>query len=109
MAMRGLWRDQARVLAAVTPINREPIRPGRWVMLMASIWSRVRLAWWSDSRRTGRMFWMWAREAISGTTPRYLAWMAAWEATMLLRTVRPSRTMAAAVSSQVDSIPSTVA
>src|SRR5690242_14711663 len=57
------------------------------------------------SRTTGRMFWMCARLAISGTTPRYLAWSSAWVATTLERTSYPSATSAAAVSSQVDSMP----
>src|SRR3954468_2464548 len=51
------------------------------------------------------MFSMCARLAISGTTPRYLAWSSAWVATTLERTSYPSATTAAAVSSQVDSMP----
>src|SRR5579884_530733 len=51
------------------------------------------------------MFSMWARLAISGTTPRYRACRSAWLATTFDRTTFPSITTAAAVSSQVDSIP----
>ena len=47
-----------------------------------------------------------AREAISGITPPYRACSSMDEATTLESSSRP-RTMAAAVSSQVDSIPST--
>ena len=51
------------------------------------------------------MFSICARLAISGTTPRYLACSSAWLATALERTSNPSATTAAAVSSQVLSMP----
>ncbi len=43
---------------------------------------------------------MCLREAISGTTPPYLLWTAIWEAMTFDSMMRPSRTTAAAVSSQ---------
>src|SRR4051794_15355882 len=50
------------------------------------------------------MFSMCARLAISGTTPRNRACRSTWLATMLERTCTPSTTMAAPVSSHVDSM-----
>src|SRR4051812_27011663 len=47
----------------------------------------------------------WARAATSGTTPPNLAWRSICEETMLERTRWPSSTTAAAVSSQVVSMP----
>src|SRR5207249_97184 len=56
---------------------------------------------------TGTITSRWRREASSGTTPPYGAWMASWEATTLERTRRPPASTAAAVSSHELSIPST--
>src|SRR4051812_30574725 len=73
---------------------------------MASRSAKVQAAWARDSRNTGRRFSMCARLAISGTTPRYLAWRSICVATTLERTRRPSSTTDAPVSSQVDSMAS---
>jgi hypothetical protein len=53
---------------------------------------------------TGEIISRCLREAISGTTPPYSAWMATWEDITEERICRPSRTTAAAVSSQDVSI-----
>ena len=50
---------------------------------------------------------LWAREAISGTTPPNSACRSTWEDTTLDTTSDPPMTTAAAVSSQLVSIPST--
>jgi hypothetical protein len=96
----------ASVLAAVTPISSDPISPGRWATAIASSSSNPHSpAAASASRSTGRIFSRWARLAISGTTPRYFACSSTCDATIFERTKYPSATTAAAVSSQVDSMP----
>ena len=55
-------------------------------------------------RTTGTIWRRCSREASSGTTPPYFWWISICEATTLERTSRPSETMAAAVSSQEDSM-----
>src|ERR1035441_8291318 len=57
------------------------------------------------SRTTGTIARRCSREASSGTTPPYLPWVTICEATTEERTVVPSSTTAAAVSSQEDSMP----
>lgn len=95
----------ARVRAARVPTRREPTSPGVWVTAMASMLSRVSPASLRAFLITGLMASMWLRAAISGITPPYSAWISICDTTTLDKTFCPSSMIAAAVSSQEDSIP----
>jgi len=95
----------ANALAAVTPIRSAGVSPGQLATATASRSSPVIAASLSVSRRIGRMFSICARAAISGTTPPYFRCRSTCVATWLAITSRPSATTAAAVSSQLLSIP----
>ena len=66
-------------------------------------------AFLSASSTTGSTLSTCARDAISGTTPPYIACSGICEEITEEITCRPSRTIAAAVSSQLDSIAKIVA
>src|SRR5207249_2016518 len=97
----------ARDFATEHPTSREPTRPGPCVTAIPSRSGRRTPASASALSTTGTMTSRWRREASSGTTPPYGAWMASCEATTLERRRRPSASTAAAVSSHELSIPST--
>ena len=95
-------------MAADTPTRSEPTRPGPYVAATASISSSAMPACTMASAITGFSISTWARDAISGTTPPKRAWRSIWLEITDESCVRPSRTTAAAVSSQELSMPSTV-
>ena len=75
---------------------------------MASTSSRVLPASARALATVALMDSQWRRLAISGTTPPYSACSCTLVAMTLDSRVRPFSTRAAAVSSQVDSIPNTI-
>src|SRR3970282_250067 len=103
----GFRCTYASAFATAQPTRSEPTSPGPWVTAMPSRSGSRTDASSSACWMTGTMASRWRREASSGTTPPYGAWIASWEATTLDSTRRPSASTAAAVSSQELSIPST--
>ena len=97
-------RHSASVLAAVSPTNSEPTKPGRVVTATAVSSSSFTPASRSASSMAGMMRRTCAREAISGTTPPNCWCSSCCELTTLERTVSRRSMTAAAVSSQLDSI-----
>jgi hypothetical protein len=95
-------------LAVVKPTMTPPINPGPAVAAMASTPASPIPASDSAAAITPSSFSTWARAAISGTTPAKGACSSIWEKTTLDRIVPSSRTTAAAVSSQLVSMPSIV-
>src|SRR5439155_21925796 len=106
-ATSGTRWTYARDFATAQPTSREPTNPGPWVTATPSSSRNLTPASASAFSTTGTMTSRWRREASSGTTPPYGAWMASCEATTLERRRRPSASTAAAVSSHELSIPST--
>src|SRR3989338_7619783 len=102
--MRGLFEARLKVLAASTPTRSDPISPGPTVTAMASIFSKFVSADLNASSMTGTMHLTCSRAACSGMIPPYFSCREADEETILDRISRPSRTTAAAVSSQEDSM-----
>src|SRR6267143_3057000 len=98
----------ARDFATAQPTSSEPTSPGPWVTATPSRSRNLTPASASAFSTTGTMTSRWRREASSGTTPPYGAWIASCEATTLESTRRPSASTAAAVSSHELSIPSTI-
>lgn len=90
-------------LATLVPTSRDPISPGPCVTAMAERSDEVILAFLRAVSITGMMLLWWALEANSGTTPPYCS-CTVWLAVMLAR-ILPSHSMAAAVSSQLLSMP----
>jgi len=90
--------------AAASPTSSEPTSPGRTATATASSSDRAMPDRRTASSITGMIRSTWAREAISGTTPRHRACSCSWLATTLASTSRDRVTTAAAVSSQVVSI-----
>src|SRR5262249_8931209 len=103
----GFPSAYASAFAVSTPTSSAPTSPGPHVTASASSSGRVTPASEAARRITGTMVAMCWREATSGTTPPYAACTSTCEATTSERTLRPSSTTAAAVSSQEVSIPST--
>src|SRR5215471_2763065 len=95
-------------LATEQPTSSEPTSPGPCVTAMPSRSGSRTLASASAFSTTGTITSRWRRDASSGTTPPYGAWIASCEATTLDRMRRPSASTAAAVSSHELSIPSTI-
>jgi hypothetical protein len=92
-------------LAAATPTSSAPIKPGRCVTAIASMSAKPSDARSSASSITGSKVSRCERLAISGTVPPKRLWMSICETTTSDKTVCPSSTTAAAVSSQEVSIP----
>src|SRR5690606_27790990 len=103
--MRGSRRAKARALAAEMPTKRDPTSPGPWVTATASTSARVTPACRRAWSMTGKISSTWRREAISGTTPPNRWWSSIWDAITLERMRLPPSTTAAAVSSQLVSMP----
>src|SRR5262245_28500660 len=95
-------------LATEQPTSSEPTSPGPCVTAMPSRSGSRTLASASAFSTTGTITSRWRRDASSGTTPPYGAWIASCEATTFDRMRRPSASTAAAVSSQELSIPRTI-
>src|SRR5215207_11438300 len=104
-ATKGTSHTRARALAALRPTSSEPTRPGPDVAATASTSWSATPASTSASATTGVSSSTWARLAISGTTPPYLAWRSIWLATTDDRTRVARSTTAAAVSSHDVSMP----
>src|SRR3990172_8379288 len=85
----GFRCTYASDFATAQPTRSEPTSPGPWVAAMPSrSGSRTeasRSACWTTGTMTSRC----RREASSGTTPPYGAWIASWEATTLHTTHHP--------------------
>src|SRR5215470_5655984 len=107
-AASGSRCTYASDLATEQPTSSEPTSPGPCVTAMPSRSGSRTLASASAFSTTGTITSRWRRDASSGTTPPYGAWMASCEATTLDRMRRPSASTAAAVSSHELSIPSTI-
>src|SRR5215213_951922 len=105
---KGTSHTRASALAALMPTSSEPTRPGPTVQATASTSGPWRPASTRASATTGVSSSTWARLATSGTTPPKRACRSTWLDTTEERTSVPSRTTAAAVSSQLVSIPSSV-
>ena len=103
--IKGFFAINARVVAALVPINKDEIKPGRCVTAIPSMLSIVTSASFKAFSITGRIFPTCSRAATSGTTPPVLRCKSIWDAIIFERTIRPSSTTAAAVSSQDVSIP----
>ena len=103
-----LVRDRRQAIwRRVIPTRRAPASPGPSVTATAS-----RSCEGDDTglaaiaaRTTGTIFRRCSREAISGTTPPWRACRATCELMLLDSVCTPARITAAAVSSQLDSIP----
>src|SRR2546422_162218 len=106
-ATSGSRWTYASDFATAQPTSSEPTSPGPWVTATPSSSRNLTPASASAFSITGTMTSRWRREASSGTTPPYGAWIASCEATTLESTRRPSASTAAAVSSHELSIPST--
>src|SRR6056297_8795 len=109
--MSGRPAPAAIPLAHITPDKTPPMSPGPAVTETASTCASVIPARPSASRTAISSFSAWARAAISGTTPPKPACSGVWPKTTEARTSARSesrRTNAAAVSSQLLSIPSMV-
>src|SRR6267142_1473714 len=107
-ATSGTRWTYARDFATAQPTSSEPTSPGPWVTATPSSSRNLTPASASAFSTTGTMTSRWRREASSGTTPPYGAWIASCEATTLESTRRPSARTAAAVSSHELSMPSTI-
>ena len=103
----GTSHANASAFAAETPTSSAPIRPGPIVQATASILDSSMPASTIARATTGLSASRWARLAISGTTPPKSAWISIWLDTTLEITSLPPITNAAAVSSQLVSMPST--
>src|ERR671919_443581 len=106
-APSGRRRARAIALAVATPPRSAPASPGPRVTARASISRHVAPACSRASSMMGLSRSTWAREASSGTTPPNRAWMSCWLESTLDRTLTPSSTTAAAVSSHDVSMPRT--
>src|SRR5262245_57286079 len=111
IAISGLPLTSAIALAVVRPTMTPPIRPGPAAAATPSMASKLLPASAIARAITRSSASTWARAAISGTTPPNEACSQTCDSTTLdriLPDLSPSRsTNAAAVSSQVVSIPST--
>src|SRR5215208_2280099 len=105
---KGTSHTRARALAALMPTSSDPTRPGPTVQATASTSGPWSPASTRASATTGVSSSTWARLATSGTTPPKRAWRSTWLDTTEERTSVPSRTTAAAVSSQLVSMPNNV-
>jgi hypothetical protein len=94
----------ARPFAKLTPTRRAPISPGAQVTATASISLFEMPAFFSASSESLPMTAAWLRDAISGTTPPYIACISACEKSSLESVSRPFLITATAVSSQDVSI-----
>ena len=103
----GTSHVSANAFAADTPTSSAPTKPGPTVHATASIRSGSTPASTIALATTGLSRSRWARLAISGTTPPYWACRSTCVDTTLERTSWPPITRAAAVSSQLVSMPST--
>src|SRR5207244_11788572 len=99
-SISGTSSASARILAALTPTNSAPTRPGVLWTATQPIWSSVTPAVRRASSMTGSSRWRWARAATSGTTPPKRACRSVCEAMTFDRTRGSSVNTAAAVSSQ---------
>src|SRR5215831_16902053 len=107
-ATSGSRCTYASDFATEQPTRSEPTSPGPWVTAIPSRSGRRTPASASAFSTTGTMTSRCRREASSGTTPPYGAWIASCEATTFDRMRRPSASTAAAVSSHELSIPRTI-
>src|SRR5699024_9041381 len=101
--INGLRSANASALPKFAPTSSAPIRPGAQVAATASTSCLSMFASASAFSVTRTTASMCRRDAISGTTPPYSAWVSICVSTTLERMVRPSSMTAAAVSSQEDS------
>ena len=116
MAITGLPQAYAKVLAVSTPTKSEVTSPGPTVTAIASTpltrgARGVIPAFSNASLATGKIFKTCALAATSGTTPPYFLCISICDATTLDSTSTLSplpRTTAAAVSSQLVSMPSII-
>ncbi len=76
--MNGTRHVSARALPADTPTSRAPASPGPTVAATASIRASSMPASTTARATTGMSRSMWARLAISGTTPPYWACRSTW-------------------------------
>jgi hypothetical protein len=97
----------AIAFAVWSPTSNAPTSPGAFVTAIPSMSSSVDAAFASAAWTTGTTFRMCARDASSGTTPPYRSCTSCCDATTSDRTVVPSSTIAAAVSSHELSSPRT--
>src|SRR6185295_3299738 len=102
---KGLALASASPLAVTRPTITPPIRPGPAVAATASTSASAIFASASTSSISRGRISTWARAAISGTTPPKGRCAASWPARRWARTRRSEVTRAAAVSSQLDSMP----
>src|SRR5690606_26236285 len=102
--MSGNPADSANALAATTPTRSEPTSPGPWVTATADRSPSPIPARSSASSTMRVIVSTCLRDATSGTTPPNRSWMSIWLETTFDSTSVPSRTTAAAVSSQLVSM-----
>ena len=103
----GLSHASASAFAADTPTSNAPTRPGPTVHATASMRDSSTPPSTIARATTGLSASRCARDAISGTIPPKSACRSIWVETTLETTSLPPITNAAAVSSQLVSIPST--
>ena len=101
----GFLDPSERPLAYCNPTKSAPTRPGPYVTPIASTSSNVKFASFNAAFTTPSTASICILDATSGTTPPNFLWVSIWDAMTLERTFLPSTTIAAAVSSQLDSIP----
>src|SRR5690606_25719055 len=102
---KGTPRASASALAAASPTRSDPTSPGPFVTAIPSMSASVTPAWRSASSMTGSISSRCRRDATSGTTPPNFWCTSICDATTLERMMRPCSTTAAAVSSQLVSMP----
>src|SRR5207249_7668595 len=103
----GLLSAYAIAFAYETPTSSDPIKPGPIVTAIPSTFSLITLARTEASSTMVTILSRCSRDASSGTTPPNRSCVLICEAMTEERIAQPSRTTAAAVSSQDVSMPST--